>query len=272
MSATDWIGRSETAHDHLSHNLLKRIAATFGAAVPEDGADIPPLWQWCFFQDTLPETALGTDGHPARGGFLPPADNRNRMWAGGRIEFLQALRAGEAATRVSTITHVEEKTGRTGSLLFVTVRHDYSQDGRLAIREEQDIVYREPTPPKPGSGEALAEGEWSEAIDPTPTLLFRYSAVTFNGHRIHYDYPYVTGTEGYSGLVVHGPLIATLSLRAFCRAHPGATLRRFVYRGVRPLIAPQPFEVGGRVAEAGVAQLWAGNADGLAQQASVHFE
>ncbi|MGY2374173.1 FAS1-like dehydratase domain-containing protein [Pseudomonas sp. SDO524_S393] len=272
MSVTDWIGRSETTHDHLSHNLLKRIAATFGEPVPEDGAPIPPLWQWCFFQDPLPEAALGTDGHPARGGFLPPADNRNRMWAGGRIEFVQALRAGEAATRVSTITQVEEKVGRTGSLLFVTVRHDYSQNGHLAIREEQDIVYREPTPPKAGNGEALAEGEWREAVEPTPTLLFRYSAVTFNGHRIHYDYPYVTGTEGYSGLVVHGPLIATLNLRAFCRAHPDKTLRSFAYRGVRPLIAPQPFEVGGRVTQPGVAELWAGNAQGLAQQAHVHFE
>lgn len=272
MSATDWIGRSETAHDHLSHNLLKRIAATFGEAVPQEGEAVPPLWQWCFFQDPLPESALGTDGHPARGGFLPAADNRNRMWAGGRIEFLQALRAGEAATRESTITHVEEKTGRTGSLLFVTVRHDYSQGGRLAIREEQDIVYREPTPPKQGSGEALAQGQWQETVDPTPTLLFRYSAVTFNGHRIHYDYPYVTGTEGYSGLVVHGPLIATLSLRAFCRAHPEATLRRFAYRGVRPLIAPQPFALSGRVTAPGVAQLWAGNAEGVAQTAELHFE
>ncbi|UOK35913.1 FAS1-like dehydratase domain-containing protein [Pseudomonas palleroniana] len=272
MSATDWIGRSETSHDLLSHNLLKRIAATFGEEVPSDGEAIAPLWQWCFFQDPLPEAALGTDGHPVRGGFLPPADNRNRMWAGGRIEFVQALRAGAAATRVSTITAVEEKAGRTGSLLFVTVRHDYSQDGRLAIREEQDIVYREPTPPKQGGGEALPLSEWREAVEPTPTLLFRYSAVTFNGHRIHYDYPYVTGTEGYPGLVVHGPLIATLSLRAFCRAHPEARLRRFAYRGVRPLIAPQPFEVGGRITSDGVAELWAGNADGLAQQAQVHFE
>lgn len=272
MSATDWIGRSETAHDHLSHNLLKRIAATFGEAVPADGDAVPALWQWCFFQDPLPESALGSDGHPVRGGFLPPADNRNRMWAGGRLEFLHPLRAGEAATRVSTITQVEEKTGRTGSLLFVTVRHDYSQGGRLAIREEQDIVYREPTPPKAGSGDALAQGEWTEAVEPTPTLLFRYSAVTFNGHRIHYDYPYVTGTEGYAGLVVHGPLIATLSLRAFCRAHPEATLRRFAYRGVRPLTAPQPFEVGGRITATGVADLWAGNTEGLAQNAQVHFE
>src|SRR5476649_912899 len=141
MSATDlsaWLGRTEEAHDQLSRNLLKRIAATFGEAAPAHGEALPPLWQWCFFQDPLPESALGGDGHPARGGFLPPADNRNRMWAGGRIEFFHALRAGEAATRVSTITRVEEKTGRTGALLFVTVRHDYSQGGRLAIREEQD--------------------------------------------------------------------------------------------------------------------------------------
>ncbi|KPA88010.1 hypothetical protein PF66_05587 [Pseudomonas asplenii] len=275
MSVTDpraWLGRSEEAHDQLSRNLLKRIAATFGENAPAHGEALPALWQWCFFQDPLPESQLGGDGHPARGGFLPPADNRNRMWAGGRLEFFDSLKAGFDATRVSTIRHIEEKQGRTGALLFVTVCHEYFQDGRLAIREEQDIVYREPTPPKQGSGETLPQGQWHEAVEPTPTLLFRYSAVTFNGHRIHYDYPYVTGTEGYSGLVVHGPMIATLNLRAFCRAHPEARLRRFSYRGLRPLIAPQPFEVGGRIIEPGVAELWAGNVDGLAQQAQVHFE
>ena len=275
MSATDlsaWLGRTEEAHDQLSRNLLKRIAATFGEAAPAHGEALPPLWQWCFFQEPLAESLLGGDGHPAWGGFLPPADNRNRMWAGGRLEFFEHLRAGHDATRLSTISHIEEKQGRSGALLFVTVRHEYSQDGRLAIREEQDIVYREPTPPKQSSGEALIEGDWHEAVEPTPTLLFRYSAVTFNGHRIHYDFPYVTDTEGYSGLVVHGPMIATLNLRAFCRANPQATLRRFSYRGVRPLIAPQPFEVGGRILSPGVAQLWAGNAAGLAQQAEVHFD
>ncbi|VVN82265.1 MaoC family dehydratase N-terminal domain-containing protein [Pseudomonas fluorescens] len=275
MSATAptaWIGRTEEAHDQLSHNLLKRIAATFGEPTPAHGEALPPLWQWCFFQEPVPETALGTDGHPARGGFLPPAENRNRMWAGGRIEFFEALRAGQDATRLSTITRIEEKTGRTGSLLFVTVRHDYSQQGRLAIREEQDIVYREPTPPKQSSGEALIQGDWREVVEPTPTLLFRYSAVTFNGHRIHYDYPYVTATEGYGGLVVHGPMIATLNLRAFCRANPAANLRRFSYRGLRPLIAPQPFEVGGRIVRPGVAELWAGNEGGLAQRAEALFD
>ncbi|AVO62263.1 transposase [Pseudomonas chlororaphis subsp. piscium] len=267
-----WIGRSQQARDLLSDNLLKRIAATFGEPVPAHGAALPPLWQWCFFQEPLAESALGGDGHPARGGFLPPAANRNRMWAGGRLEFFEPLRAGFDAHCLSTISHVEEKTGRTGALLFVTVRHEYSQDGRLAIREEQDIVYREPSPPKQGSGEPLIQGDWREAVEPSPTLLFRYSAVTFNGHRIHYDFPYVTETEGYPGLVVHGPLIATLSLRAFCRAHPGARLRRFSYRGLRPLIAPQPFEVGGRLVRPGVAELWAGNDAGLAQRGEVLFD
>jgi itaconyl-CoA hydratase/mesaconyl-C4 CoA hydratase len=275
MSDSDfsaWIGRTEQAHDQLSRNLVKRIAATLGEDTPAHGEALPPLWHWAFFQEPIGESGLGGDGHPARGGFLPPADNRNRMWAGGRLEFIAPLRVGGEATRVSTIKHIEEKHGRTGALLFVTVQHDYLQDGELAIREEQDIVYREPSPPKSGTGEALPSGDWREAVVPSPTLLFRYSAVTFNGHRIHYDWPYVTETEGYSGLVVHGPLIATLSLGAFCRANPQACLRRFAYRGLRPLVAPEPFEVAGRIAEPGRAQLWAGNQGGMAQQADVEFD
>lgn len=267
-----WIGRTEEAHDQLSRNLVKRIAATLGEDTPAHGETLPPLWHWAFFQEPIAESGLGGDGHPARGGFLPPADNRNRMWAGGRVEFIAPLRVGGEATRVSTIKHIEEKHGRTGALLFVTVQHDYLQDGQLAIREEQDIVYREPSPPKGGAGEALPAGDWREGVVPSPTLLFRYSAVTFNGHRIHYDWPYVTETEGYAGLVVHGPLIATLNLRAFCRANPQTHLRRFAYRGLRPLVAPEPFEVGGRIDEPGRAQLWAGNAAGMAQQAELEFE
>lgn len=267
-----WIGRTEESHDQLSRNLVKRIAATLGEDTPAHGEALPPLWHWAFFQDPVAENGLGGDGHPARGGFLPPADNRNRMWAGGRVEFIAALRVGGEATRVSTIKHIEEKHGRTGALLFVTVQHDYLQDGELAIREEQDIVYREPSPPKSGAGEALPNGDWQESVVPSPTLLFRYSAVTFNGHRIHYDWPYVTDTEGYAGLVVHGPLIATLNLRAFRRANPQTRLRRFAYRGLRPLVAPQPFEVAGRISAPGKAQLWAGNEAGMAQQADVEFE
>lgn len=268
----DWIGRTEEIHDVLSLNLVTRIAATFGEKVPQAGEPLPALWQWCFFQPTVEEQGLGDDGHPARGGFLPPAHNRNRMWAGGRVEFFTPLRVDARATRFSTILDVREKLGKTGSLLFVTVQHDYLQDGQLAIREEQDIVYREPTPPKLAEGEPLPAGIWQESITPSPTLLFRYSAVTFNGHRIHYDWPYATATEGYPGLVVHGPLMATLSLRAFCRANPQAQVRRFAYRGVRPLIAPQPFVLRGRVVAAGKAESWVGNAEGIAQQGEVSFD
>lgn len=269
---TAWIGRTEASQDVLSHNLIKRIAATFAEPTPAVGQALPPLWQWCFFQDPVPESQLGEDGHPARGGFLPPADNRNRMWAGGRVQFFEPLLVGAAAERLSTLVHIEEKHGRTGALLFVTVRHDYLQDGRLCLREEQDIVYREPNAPKLTSDQAPHDGEWSETITPTPTLLFRYSAVTFNGHRIHYDHPYVTNTEGYPGLVVHGPLIATLSLRAFSRAHPDKRIRQFNYRGVRPLTVPTPFQVAGQLRDSGTAQLWASNDAGIAQHGEVLFD
>ena len=272
MSYAAWIGRTQESQEELSTLLVSRLAVTLGEPAPAAGEALPPLWHWAFFQDAVPEAGLGADGHPARGGFLPPADGRNRMWAGGRLEFHEPLLVGHEASRVTTILKVEEKHGRTGALLFVTLRHDYLQDGRLALREEQDIVYREPSPPRLGGTEALPEGAWRETVEPSPVLLFRYSAVTFNGHRIHYDWPYVTGAEGYPGLVVHGPLIATLNLRAFCRANPQARLRRFAYRGLRPLICPEPFELGGRPSGPGKAEVWAGNAAGIAQRGEVEFD
>jgi len=215
---------------------------------------------------------LGTDGHPARGAFLPPADNRNRMWAGGRVEFLAPLRVGMDAEKTSTVSAIQEKKGRTGSLLFVTVRHEVSQDGKLVIREEQDIVYREPSPPKLVGSEHAPVSQWKDRVEPSAVMLFRYSAVTFNGHRIHYDHPYVTQTEGYPGLVVHGPLIATLMCKAFRRAHPNATLRHLSYRGLRPLIAPTPFDVAGAITAPGQASLWAEQDGTLAHQAELRFE
>jgi len=266
-----WIGRSETVHDCISHNLVKRIAATLGEPAPAPGAPLPELWHWAFFQDAVEHSGLGGDGHPARGGFLPPADNRNRMWAGGRLEFIHPLRVDAQVSRRSTILNVQEKHGRTGSLLFVTVQHEYVQDGQRALIEEQDIVYREPSPPKLGGTEPMPQGDWHLHVQPSPTLLFRYSAVTFNGHRIHYDWPYVTETEGYPGLVVHGPLIATLNVQAFVRANPQLTVRRFSFRGVRPLICPDAFDVGGRLIGEGKAQVWAGNQAGQAQVGEIEF-
>jgi len=151
------------------------------------------------------------------------------------------------------------------------VQHEYRQSGEVAILEEQDIVYRQPTPPKLTGSEPAPQAQWSDTVNPTSILLFRYSAVTFNGHRIHYDHPYVTGVEGYPGLVVHGPLIATEMVAAFVRAHPKARLTHLAYRGLRPLISPTPFQVAGRLSEPGVAQLWAEQDGTLAHQAELRF-
>ncbi|MNH03516.1 hypothetical protein D3C79_627810 [compost metagenome] len=266
-----WIGRSESFEERLTHNLVKRIAATLSEPCPAPGEALPQLWHWAFFQPAVDAAGLGSDGHPARGGFLPPAENRNRMWAGSRLQFISPLRVEADVTRRSTVIKAEEKQGRTGALLFVTVQHEYLQNGRAALIEEHDIVYREPSPPKLGGTDAAPEAQWQEPVTPDATLLFRYSAVTFNGHRIHYDWPYVTETEGYPGLVVHGPLIATLSLRAFQRANPHAQVQRFAFRGLRPLISPAPFDVGGRLLEAGKAQVWATAAKGMAQTGEIEF-
>ncbi len=266
-----WIGSSERKPDALDPGHVQRVAATLGRPAPAPGEPLPPLWQWAFFIGAVEGQGLGVDGHPARGGFLPPADDRNRMWAGGRVSFDRPLKVGIPAERVSTVQDVKDKTGRTGSLLFVTVRHEYHQEGRMAFHEEQDIVYRQPSPPKLTGTEPAPESPWRAPVDPTSVLLFRYSAVTFNGHRIHYDHPYVTETEGYPGLVVHGPLIATEMLAAFMRAHPKARLEHLAYRGLRPLISPTRFHAAGRVTEAGLAQLWAEQDGTLAHQAELRF-
>lgn len=275
MSTSDlsaWLGKTQTVLDRLDPNHAACIAATLGEPAPVLGQTIPPLWHWAYFLETVPISMTGADGHPARGSFLPPADNRNRMWAGGRITFDGALKVGVEAHKTSTVTAIQEKKGRTGSLLFVTVKHDIVQDGKLVVSEEQDIVYREPSPPKLAGTEPAPAAQWREEINPTAVLLFRYSAVTFNSHRIHYDHPYVTGVEGYPGLVVHGPMIATLMCQAFAHANPQAKLKQLTYRGLRPLIAPTPFTVAGHIAEPGLAQLWAEQDGTLAHSAELRFE
>lgn len=265
------LGCTQQHNDSLSLNQVQRVAATLGTPAPTTGEDLPALWHWAFFQTPCLTAELGLDGHPAQGPFAPPTSQHSRMWAGGRIEFFEALRVGISATRTSTLIRLEEKMGSQGPLQFVTLRHEYHQQGRLAVCEEQDLVYRAPATPKLRSQQAIPTGEWHETITPDPRLLFRYSAITFNSHRIHYDWPYATQIEGYPGLVVHGPLIATLMLGAFCRAHPKAQLHRFTYRGLRPLISPEPFEVAGCLQSSGHAQLWAGSHGDLAHQGQVEF-
>lgn len=277
----EWVGRTETCDDNVDVAHIEKMAATFGVAPLAVGDALPLLWHWGLFVRPVPATELGLDGHPERGGFLPPADNRNRMWAGGRVEFIHPLLVGTPAQRKSTVMAITEKQGRTGKLLFVTVQHEYVQDYVVCLREEQDIVYREPAPPRLEGSLPPPQAQWSDTVEPTSTLLFRYSAVTFNGHRIHYDQDYVTRQEGYPGLVVHGPLIATLMCQAFSHAHHDRVVTGLSYRGLRPLIAPKPFVVAGRLIQDGSdddgagtdrAELWAEQDGTLAHQAEIRFK
>ena len=269
---SDWIGRKESYPDNLDPGHVAQIALALDRPVPAAGEALPHLWLWAHFVCGQVYAELGRDGHPGRGSFLPPLGSRNRMWAGGRVRFHEPLRVGAPAERQSTILNIEEKQGRTGALLFFTVQHDYVQEGRLCVSEEQDIVYRDPTPPKlEGSVEPPAR-QWSATIEPSTVMLFRYSAVTFNGHRIHYDLDYVTKQEGYPGLVVHGPLIATHMLQACMDAHPGREVESLRYRGLRPLIAPRPFDVAGTLLDDGSAKLWAEQDGTLAHQAELTFK
>lgn len=268
----DWIGHEESCADALDTSLATRIAAMLAKPFPQEGDALAPLWHWAFFQIPVPPAGTGPDGHIAPGDFMPKSDGNTRMWAGGRVKFHHPLLIGQRAERQSRIKSVTEKTGRSGKLLFVTVEHHYHQNGELCLSEEQDIVYKAPAPPRLTLDKPEEEAQWSTGITPSPLLLFRYSAVTFNGHRIHYDQPYATGVEGYSDLVVHGPLIATLMVQAFQDANPDCTPVRLSYRGLRPLTVNKPFNVEGRISGDGKAILWAANEDGPAHEAEIEFK
>ena len=274
-----WVGRTEQRSERIAAAPLAAWMATLDRTdepEPVPGTPLPPLAHWLYFLPRALQHELGADGHASRGGFLPPVPLPRRMWAGGRLRFERALRVGADALRVSTLTRVDAKQGRSGALVFVTVRHDISDADGLAIVEEHDIVYRgEPAVASPAGAvapalpPAPADAQFSRTIQPDPVLLFRYSALTFNGHRIHYDRSYVTEVEGYPGLVVHGPLIATLLADLVRREVPDARIRAFEFKAVSPLFDIHPFDAcGRRDAADGSVALWARNHDGaLAMQA-----
>ncbi len=235
-----WIGRQETVLGCVPPTVAHTIHATLarpGLACPGPGAPLPALWHWYAFPPAVGMDALGEDGHPALGGFLPPVPYERRMWASGSLEFLADLTIGEEIEKRSTITSVEEKTGSTGGMVFVTVAHELFGAAGLAVRETQSIVYLPiapdftPPPKKPGPTEGLVIDRPQKV---STALLFRYSAITFNAHRIHFDLPYAREVEHYPGLVVHGPLQANL-LMAEATAWKGRRPDRFRFRGVHPM-------------------------------------
>ncbi|MFT4267548.1 MAG: MaoC family dehydratase N-terminal domain-containing protein [Xenophilus sp.] len=301
-----WQGRSERLGDTVTAAPVAALSATLDRddPAPAEGTALPPLWHWLYFLPHARQSEIGADGHPKRGGFLPPVPLPRRMWAGGRLRWAPAnpLQVGQRVERSSTIRSVSHKSGRTGELLFVRVEHRIANEAGLALTEEHDIVYRSAASPAPTLGTGVSslppggalaarggpsprsgdpapppqkppldgQAAWSRTLVPDDVLLFRYSALTFNGHRIHYDRKYVTEAEGYPGLVVHGPLIATLLLDLLRRERPDAFVASFEFRAVRPTFDLHPFSVHGRPSADGTrVDLWAQDHEGwLTMQAS----
>ncbi|MBS0434522.1 MAG: MaoC family dehydratase N-terminal domain-containing protein [Proteobacteria bacterium] len=264
---TEWIGRSETLRDQITAAPVRGLNATLDHPAMPVGPGMPllPLWHWLYFLPQHRQSEIGPDGHARRGGFLPPVPLPRRMWAGSQFEFRAPVRVGDSVERTSTIADVTTKEGRSGKLVFVKVRHELLCNGAAdpAIVEFHDIVYRDAK--KPGDVEPpptpAAQGDWQREIVPDDVLLFRYSALTFNGHRIHYDRRYVTQVEGYPGLIVHGPLIATLLMDLVRRHAPDAQVTSFRFKAVRPTFDLHPFRVNGR-REGNEVKLWAQDHEG----------
>ena len=269
-----WIGREAWDEDLLAVRHARLMAATLG--LPQEdltaGTPLPPLWHWIYFLEGLPPSELGRDGHPARGGFLPPVPLPNRMWAGGELAFHRPLALGATVRKRSCVESIEHKRGRSGDLVFVAVRHELYEGDVLALTERHDIVYKHPTlaSVRPAAVPAPATPTHSETLETSSTLLFRYSALTFNGHRIHYDADYCRTVEGYANLVVHGPLQATL-LAGLAQRLAARPLRRFHYRGLQPALLGAPITLNAAPAGDGLT-VWTALPDGsVCMQAEAAF-
>jgi 3-methylfumaryl-CoA hydratase len=272
-----WIGRSESATDYVTVPAVDRLAATLDRndPFPKIGDPLPIGWHSTLFPRVVRHSQIGPDGHPARGDFLPPVPLPRRMFAGKRTTFIAPLYIGDEVHRSSTIHNVTIKDGRSGRMVFVTVKTDIRNAKGVAISEEQDIVYRGepdrsagPAPAQAAPGRAV----WQHQVTPDPVMLFRYSALTFNGHRIHYDHPYVTGVEGYPNLVMNGGL-TTLLVYELARTHASSPIRFMSSRNVRALFVGRTITVCGEPsADNRTAKLWAQDDTGaLALTAEAEF-
>ncbi len=271
-----WIGKQETVEETISAEPLRRMRATLDLA-PEaitEGAGVPPLWHWAYFLKPVRASELGRDGHAELGDFMPPVPLPRRMWAGGKVTFTAAIRVGETARRESTVRDIKLKQGRTGELCFVEVEHRFFVGTEMRLSEIHNLVYRDIK--QPGEDDVLPpeapkDAQWTRQVIPNATQLFRYSALTFNGHRIHYDLEFCRQQEGYPGLVFHGPLTATLLLQRASENNPGKVLAAYEFRAYSPLFDNAPFTLNGKMDGAN-AEMWASNADGrLAMKATVEL-
>lgn len=263
-----WLDKQETYPDHITTMPVDALNALLDREVrPATAGDpLPPLWHWMYFLPIVRQSQVGPDGHPLRGGFLPPVKLPRRMIVGGRLDYTDSVRVGDPVTRHARIQSIEHKRGRTGDLVFVTVRNEFTTPRGVAFVEEQDIVYRDFPPPgadpNPNAQPAPASHLWNQTFTPDPVIMFKFSALTFNGHRIHYDYPYVTQIEGYPGLVFHAPLIAIL-LADLVRQHlPKRRIQRLIYRAVSPTFDTAPFYLCGMPEDNKHVSLWSKSVEG----------
>lgn len=262
-----WVGRSETREQYLDPFQARALAGLLDRAdLPSEGDALPLPWHWLYFLDTPSRAGTGVDGHPQRGGFLPPVPLPRRMWAAGEITLHQPLRLGSVARKTSTVRSVDLKQGKAGALVFVTVAHELEQDGRPCLSELQHIVYREaPSAPTllPTGEQAPSDHDWTRTVIPDPVMLFRFSALTYNGHRIHYDRDYATREEFYPALVVHGPLLATLLLDLLAReGNAKLPTQYFRFRAQRPAFDTEHLRLYGRATAEGAA-LWTADPAGM---------
>lgn len=266
MDKTDihaWQGRIETAVARADLWPVAGLQALLDAPPPAEGAALPALGHWCYFAPMVPQAQIGSDGHPQRGGFLPPVALPRRMWAGSDIAFTGPVPLGAGLRKTAEIAEIAEKQGKSGTMVFVKLRNRYAlaTDDSPCLEEVQTLVYRDdpaPDAPKPAAQPVPGGAEWSLSHRPDEAMVFRFSAVTFNAHRIHYDHPYATGVEGYDGLVVQGQLLATLMLRAM----PARPLAGFSFRALQPVFVGEAIRAEGRIAPDGTAELWIADTTG----------
>jgi 3-methylfumaryl-CoA hydratase len=262
-----WVGSKESVDDVATAWPAAAMSATLDRddAPLVRGDPIPPGWHWLYLLETKRASELSRDGHARRGGFLPPVPLPRRMWAGGRLEFRHALRVGDPLRRNSEVIAVEVKHGKSGTLVFVTVRHTVLAAGEVAVVEEHDIVYREaakPGDPAPQAKPAPSSAQWQREVVPDAVMLFRFSALIFNANRIHFDLDFVRNEEGYPGLLVHGPL-QTILMLDLCRRNETRLVKRLDYRAQYPVFHDERLTVGGNAAPDGSkVELWTANGAG----------
>lgn len=273
-----WIGKKEILNDYSNVRPVAMLQALLNQS-DTPLKHLPNLYHWLYFLPIINSEMLAEDGHPKKGGFLPPIPFPKRMWAGGRLEFLQPISVNQIIHRESEIVKIDFKQGKSGNMYFVTVKHSIFADGQLAIIEEQDIVYRDASnPAQPASPVAMAAEveerhySYKKTFPVTTPILFRYSALTFNSHKIHYDRPYSMQQEGYPGLVVHGPLSATLLMHTLQQEYPEKQIAKFDFRAVKPVFDFSEFYICGDI-QKHTGKVWIEHADGqVAMQAKVTFK